>query len=85
MQDYKNTNRNSSITRYLEGNDFIIVEFAYGHGKSMFYKYTSSSAGQRMISEMILLAKKGSGLGAYIKSHNPSFVLKSISLSELIK
>jgi hypothetical protein len=65
LQKYKNLGRNSNISYYEKGINFIRVMFS----DNSVYLYTNESAGSNNISQMILLADFGSGLNAFINKY----------------
>ena len=66
MQLYKNKNRDSGITHFEIGEDYIRARF---EGNSSVYTYSYELSGKKHIEQMKILAKKGSGLGTYISQH----------------
>lgn len=66
MEKYKNLGGDSGIAGYEIGSDFIKVKFK---GGSKVYVYDYSSAGRDNIENMKILAKKGSGLNAFINKN----------------
>ena len=69
MEKYSNGSGNSPITHYEIGEDYIIVRFK--GGKDYTYSY-QGKAGKNNVDAMKSLAKKGSGLSAYI-THNVKY------------
>ncbi len=67
MRPYRDRNRSAAILGYAHGPRHIEVTF--GTGKV--YRYTHGSAGQDHVEMMKKLAAQGSGLGAYIRMHQP--------------
>lgn len=63
MERYKNLGGDSGVVGYEIGSDFIKVKFKSG---SKVYVYDHDSAGQDKIDQMKNLAKKGTGLNAFI-------------------
>ena len=68
MEIYKNLSRDSGVTHYEIGEDYIDVKFI---GKSTIYIYSNSRTGKRHIDKMKILAMNGQGLCTYI-TQNPS-------------
>lgn len=64
MQAYKNTARNSGVTAFENGPDFIRVRFRGG----ITYLYTYQSAGKSKVEKMKKLALAGRGLSTYIST-----------------
>ncbi len=62
MEPYKNLGRDSGITAFEPGIDFIRVQFRDGS----VYLYTYSSAGSDNIEHMKQLARNGEGLHSFI-------------------
>jgi hypothetical protein len=62
MERYANYNRDSGVSNYEIGSNFILVGFTSGR----VYEYTYSSAGEHNIEMMKGLAIKGSGLNSFI-------------------
>jgi hypothetical protein len=62
VEKYKNQSRESGVSAYETGADYIIVEFIGGDT----YRYTYHSAGKRAIEMMKKLAVEGKGLSTYI-------------------
>jgi hypothetical protein len=65
MEMYKNTRRNSGVSAYESGSDFIRVKFKDG----AVYLYTVASAGLNNINEMKVLAVNGNGLNTFINQN----------------
>lgn len=65
MEYYANLRGNSPIVGYEIYPTSIIVYFKRGKP----YSYSYNKAGQNNVETMKLLAKKGSGLSAYITQH----------------
>lgn len=65
MIKYKNLSGNSGVDQYDCGQDWILVQFLDG----AIYRYTSTSASQYHITEMINLANRGWGLNSYIMKY----------------
>ena len=62
MEQYKNRGKDSDVTGYEIGDDWIKVQFRDG----WIYTYTNQSAGQEAIERMKRLAVAGQGLNGYI-------------------
>ena len=73
-KSYKNLAKNSPVTKYIIGDNFIRVIFGRGGGGGFDmvkrYQWTAWAIGQGMVDEMKRLAEKGRGLYTYIKEHN---------------
>ena len=84
MQRYQNLGGRSGVVAYKIGDDYIVVQFS--KGKSTFYSYTYTSAGQAAIETMKQLAEQGRGLGSYIstKTTRPEFHKKGNSIEEVL-
>lgn len=68
---YLNSNGNSSILSYLEGVDYIIVEFKPNKTPGYsFYRYDYVHSGLDAIEQMKHLARRGFGLNTYIRIHS---------------
>lgn len=65
MKPYKDVNRDSGVSAYEYGVDWIHVEFSTG----AVYEYTNVSAGSHNIETMKRLADSGNGLNAFINTH----------------
>jgi hypothetical protein len=65
MEKYANNNRDSGVSSYQIGSDYIWVEFSTGS----IYEYNYSSAGSINIETMKKLAQSGSGLNGFINSY----------------
>ena len=65
MQKYLDINKNSGVTAYELGKDFIRVEF----NDKTTYLYTEESTGKEAIKQMKNLAQRGYGLATYINQH----------------
>lgn len=63
MKRYENKGRNSGVSRYEIGDDFILVKFS---GNTEIYRYSYLIAGQNHVENLKQLAQSGSGLNAYI-------------------
>lgn len=64
MVPYKNINGDSGVIVYETGLDYIRVQFSTG----AVYLYTYTSAGEKNIEYMKILANKGDGLNAFINT-----------------
>ena len=74
MKPYKSkSGKNSGVTGYQAGKDYIIVQFKSGE----VYKYTNASAGIEMIEKMKKLAAANVGLSTFISQFNPAYENKS--------
>ncbi|TDQ09461.1 hypothetical protein [Pedobacter metabolipauper] len=62
MEKYANNNRDSGVSGYQIGSDYILIEFTSGS----IYEYTNASAGVGNIGTMKSLARSGSGLNSFI-------------------
>ncbi len=67
MERYKNSGGNSGVSTYEIGSDYIIVKFI-GNSKIYRYSYTGG-AGSHHVENLKQLARKGSGLNAYIMKY----------------
>lgn len=65
MIPYKDTDHDSNINAYEDGDGYIIVQFRHGSQ----YEYTTQSTGVHHIEEMKRLADRGDGLNAYINKY----------------
>lgn len=65
MQRY--ANRNSGVTGYDIGDDYIMVQFRGG----ALYVYTADRIGADRLETMKQLAVRGWGLNTYINTHSP--------------
>lgn len=72
-RNYKNLARNSPVTKYFIGDNFIRIIFGRGGGGGFDmvkrYQWTAYYIGQGMIDEMKRLAENGRGLFTYVNSH----------------
>ena len=67
MENYKNLNGKSKISKYQIGSDSIIVEFKVpSRSGCTIYEYSYTSAGQSNIEHMKELATQGFGLNTFI-------------------
>ena len=66
MERYRNTGRDSGVSGYEIGVDYIKVKFS---GTSRTYTYSYRRAGSNHVENMKLLARSGSGLNAYINKY----------------
>jgi hypothetical protein len=62
LHRYRNRGRNSGVTAYEIGDDYIKVEFADGP----LYLYTHDIPGERKVEQMKKLALQGKGLSTFI-------------------
>jgi len=62
MQRYRDIDRDSGVSEYEIGDDFIRVKF----GDGAIYRYTGSSVGGYHLEQMKCLANQGDGLNSYI-------------------
>lgn len=70
MVPYSNkSGKNSGVTAYEIGKDFIIVRFK----RSDDYTYSYDSAGKPAVEEMKKRAKRGEGLSTYISQNRPDY------------
>jgi hypothetical protein len=67
VEKYKNLSRDSGVSQYEIGSDYIDVKF---NGKSTIYKYSYSVTGRHHVEIMKTKAISGIGLCRYI-SENP--------------
>lgn len=65
MEKYANTNRDSGISGYEIGGDYIWGEFSTGS----IYEHTYSTVGRENIETMKNFALSGSGLNGFINSY----------------
>jgi len=63
MEKYENIRRTSEVKAYSIEDNAITIAFANGEK----YQYSYTSAGQRHVETMKLLARAGWGLGSYIE------------------
>jgi hypothetical protein len=75
MERYANNNRNSGVSSYQIGNDYIWVGFNSGS----VYEYTYASAGSSNIETMKSYAVSGSGLGGFINRYVKNNYSRKIS------
>ena len=67
MERYRNSGGDSGVDSYQIGSDYIDVKF---NGTIKVYRYSyNGAAGQNHVENMKSLAKKGSGLNAYINNN----------------
>ena len=67
MERYANRSGGSGVHSYEIGSDYIKVKF---NGTPKIYQYSYfGRAGQRHVDNMKVLARKGSGLNAYVNNH----------------
>lgn len=65
LRRYHNRGRNSGVSAYETGEDYIKVEFVDGD----LYLYTDDSAGHDAVARMKQLATRGEGLSTFISQH----------------
>jgi len=65
LRRYRNRGRNSGVSAYETGEDYIKIEFVDGD----LYLYTDASAGPETIARMKQLAASGEGLSTFISQH----------------
>jgi hypothetical protein len=65
MERYRNLRRDSGVTDYELGRDFIRVRFRGG----VTYRYGHVRPGRHHVDRMKALAVAGEGLGTYISQH----------------
>ena len=65
MERYSNRSKQSGVTGYTLGKDFIIIRFADGE----VYTYTYKMPGRRHVENMKKLARAGKGLATYINKY----------------
>ncbi len=63
MEPYENIRRNSEVKAYHIEPKMITIEFT----NHEVYQYSYTSAGQRHVETMKLLARAGWGLGSYVQ------------------
>jgi len=66
MEKYRNSGRDSGVSSYEIGNDYITVKFS---GSFRTYRYSCKKAGQQHVETMKILAKSGNGLNSYINRY----------------
>ncbi len=66
MERYRNSGRDSGVSSYEIGADYILVQFS---GKSRVYSYSYRRAGEHHVENMKGLARGGSGLNSYINRY----------------
>lgn len=66
MERYRNTGRDSGVSAYEIGADYIKVKFS---GTSRTYTYSYRKAGSSHVETMKGLARSGSGLNSYINRY----------------
>jgi hypothetical protein len=66
MRLYRDIDRDSGVSAYEYGDDWIIVQFIRGGT----YEYRAAKIGSTHISNMKRLADSGEGLNAYINTHS---------------
>ena len=65
MQPYQNTTGKSNIDSYEIGEGYLKIGFSNGD----VYTYTTDSAGQETLDQMIALAISGTGLNGFINKY----------------
>jgi hypothetical protein len=65
MKPYKDINRDSGISSYEYGDDWIAIQFKHGGT----YVYRAARIGMTHITRMKKLAESGDGLNAYINTN----------------
>lgn len=72
LKHYKSkSGKESGVTAYETGADFIIVAF-----NNHLYKYSYASAGKTTVEKMKSLAVASAGLSTFIAQHNPDYEKK---------
>ena len=66
MESYRNIGRDSGVSTYEIGTDYIKVKFS---GTSRTYTYSYRKAGSYHVETMKRLAQSGKGLNSYINKH----------------
>ena len=66
MERYRNSGGDSGVDSFEIGDDYIIVKFK---GTFKTYRYSYMKAGRHHVEQMKLLARRGSGLHAYINGN----------------
>ena len=66
MKRYANRTRESGVTHYELGEDWIEVRFSKS---AQTYRYSTGKIGAKHLREMKRLAKAGQGLATYISQH----------------
>lgn len=66
MERYRNSGRDSGISAFEIGPDYILVQFS---GTAKTYRYSYRKAGQNHVETMKILARSGSGLNSYINRY----------------
>ncbi|MBG9378208.1 hypothetical protein I5907_18360 [Panacibacter sp. DH6] len=72
MKSYTSkSGKDSGVTGYETGRDYIIVAFGDNH-----YIYSYGSAGKLVVEKMKSLALASAGLSSFIARHNPGYEKK---------
>jgi len=66
MERYRNSGRDSGVSSFEIGADYITVKFS---GSFRSYRYSYRKAGQNHVETMKRLARNGSGLNSYINRY----------------
>ncbi|MBE8712142.1 hypothetical protein C4F49_00415 [Sphingobacterium sp. KB22] len=66
MERYRNSGRDSGVSAFEIGLDYILVQFS---GTARTYRYSYRKAGQNHVETMKRLARSGSGLNSYINRY----------------
>lgn len=64
MEHYRNVNRNSNVSTYEIGQDYIAVKF---YKTERIYRYSYTKAGRENVEYMKQLALAGHGLNSFIR------------------
>lgn len=64
MERYRNSGRDSGVSAFEIGSDYILVQFS-----GTAYRYSYRKAGQHHVETMKNLARSGSGLNSYINRY----------------
>jgi hypothetical protein len=67
MERYRNSSGTSGVNSFEIGDDYIRAKFS-GTAQTYTYSY-QGKAGSNHVENMKTLARRGSGLNAYIKTH----------------
>ena len=65
MQRYKSNNRDTGVSAYLPGKDYIDIQFRDGRT----YRYSYKKPGNVAVNKMKRLAAEGKGLTTYINKY----------------